>query len=134
MNPFCHAVSVPAPRATLIGYLSDLNNLPEWATGFCQKLTVTEHGFIVTTPMGDMAIRAESHAPSGTLDLITTVDGMDDTLYTRVTPLPGGDSAWTVTFHQGHGLTDEMFAGQCQSLQDEMATVARLFETSAVAG
>ncbi len=134
MNLFCHAIATPVPPATLLGYLSDLNNLPEWATDFCQKLTVTDHGFRVLTPMGDMAIRADACTETGTLDLVTTLDGEDDTLYTRVTPLPNGGSAWSVTFHQCPVSDDEMFAGQCQSLQNEMAGVARLFENRPVAG
>ena len=134
MNIFSHIVSTPAPPASLIGYLSDVHNLPEWATEFCQGLKTRGDGTVIAvTPMGEMPIRTEACHHTGVVDMITTMDGMDDTLHTRVTPVPGG-SAWTVSFLQAPGLPDDVYAGQCESLKKEMANVARLFENTAVAG
>ncbi len=136
MNIFCHAITTPAKPASLIAYLSDPANLPEWATEFCQKLTTTDDGYRILTPMGVVAFSTVSCTDTGIVDMITRADDAPEqgVLPTRVTPLPGGGSSWTVTFAQTTDMPDVMFAGQCESIRHEMANVAGLFANHSMAG
>jgi len=128
MKTVSFTIGVQAPKAALFGYLSDPNNLPEWANEFCQELMTTADGYRVNTPMGPMGFRIAANASTGVIDMLTRKgDGPEETLPTRVLTQPGDRSAWVVTFTPPSGLPEDGFVAQCASIEREMGNVQRLF-------
>ena len=75
-----------------------------------------------------MAFRIAAEPDSGVIDMLTRMgDEPESVLATRVLPQPDNSCAWVVTFTPPAGLPDEIFSGQCGSLEREMANVQRLF-------
>jgi hypothetical protein len=132
MNTVSFTITAKAPKKALFAYLSDISNLPEWATDFCQRLDATADGHQVMTPMGPMAFRIVADAGTGVIDMLTRMEGQpEDILATRVLGQPNGGSAWVVTFTPPADLPEKMFGEQCASIEREMGNVQRLFDWAA---
>jgi len=119
---------ITSPKTTLFNYLIDIDNLPEWATEFCHKLTFNNGQYIVTTPMGELFYRVDSDLASGVIDLMTSPDGDQyDALATRVLRVSEHACAYVVSAIQVPAISDEIFKQQMTSLDREMKNLQRLF-------
>lgn len=126
MKTSTHTLSLNAPRAVAFEFLSDITNLPKWATVFCRELKKDAGGkHKVVTPGGEIFFRIAADAKTGTVDMFggPTEDQM---AYwpARVVERPGAGSLFIFTAMQYPGMTDEGFAMQCESLKAEFAHIA----------
>lgn len=131
MNITSCSLLVSAPKPEVFAFLSDLKNMPEWATEFCQSIRQTAEGWMVQTT--DEALWAEVRAEerTGVIDLRAGPTREQMGLFPiRVMTVPGatGDlTLITFTLMQGTGLEDEDYAIQYQSLQIELEGLADRF-------
>ena len=119
---------LPAPRREVFAYLSDIENLPAWATEFARELKVEDGRYKVVNGLGEFYFRIEADELTGVIDMLAGPAETEMALFpTRVVELPGGRSAFTFTMFQGPGMSDELFEAQHASLVRELENVERAF-------
>ena len=116
-------VEIPAPAEQVFSFLSQVKNLPLWATEFCQRLWQEDGHWRVQSPMGEVDFRIESYPATGVIDFHASPrpDG-PECLPSRVIAIPGG-SVYCVQFLRPPGMDDTTWEGQAQSLAREMENI-----------
>ena len=116
------------PRA-VFEYLSDIENLPEWANEFARELRREGDEFKVVNGLGEFYFTIEAEPATGVIDMFAgpTKDSMA-VFPTRAVALPDGRTAYTFTMFQGPDMPDELFEAQHASLRREFANIERLLE------
>ena len=119
---------LPAPRERVFTYLSDVENLPEWATEFARELKVVGGRHKVVNGLGEFFFEIRADAETGVIDMLAGPDEVQLALFpSRVVPLGDDRSAFTFTMFQGPGQSDELFESQYASLLRELENVERRF-------
>ena len=118
----------PAPRERVFQYMSDIDNLPRWATEFARELKVVDGRHVVVNGLGEFVFKIESDESTGVVDMYAgpTEDELG-VFPTRVVELPGGGSAYSFTMFQAPGMPDELFESQYESLRREFENLEREF-------
>jgi hypothetical protein len=117
-----------APQEEVFAFLSQIDNLPKWATEFARELKVEDGKAKVVNGLGEFHFRIAADADTGVIDMYAgpTEDAL--ALFpTRVVPLPGAKSAFTFTMFQAPGMPDELFESQYQSLLREFENIRAEF-------
>jgi hypothetical protein len=120
---------LPAPKEEVFAFLSNIANLPQWATEFCQSLKVEKGKYKVHTCTGhDLMFRIDSNPALGTIDMFAgpTEDQMG-MFPTRVVPLQEKVTAYIFTMFQGPGMSEDSFHKQAESLRREFENIERHF-------
>jgi hypothetical protein len=115
------------PSEEVFAYLSEVENLPEWATEFARELKVEDGAYKVVNGLGEFHFRIEADRDTGVIDMLAgpTEDAL--ALFpTRVVALGDGQSAFTFTMFQQPDQADELFEGQYQALLREFENLERL--------
>ncbi|HYC72108.1 MAG TPA: hypothetical protein VEB66_12920 [Opitutaceae bacterium] len=99
MNIRTLAVTVSAPRDTVFNFLADIENLPRWAGGFCERLYLERGRWRALTSQGELYCELEASAETGLIDLRLgpSIDRMA-LLPIRVLPLGVRSTLVTVAF------------------------------------
>ena len=126
MNARTVTAVLPAPKERVFAYLSDVENLPRWATEFARELKVVDGRHKVVNGLGELFFEIRADEATGIIDMLAgpTVDDLA-VFPSRVVALPGGGSAFTFTMFQAPGQPDEQFEGQYESLVRELENVRR---------
>jgi hypothetical protein len=128
MNQHTVTATFSASKETVFGYLSDIENLPQWATEFARELKVVDGDYKVVNGLGEFFFEIRADPVTGVIDMLAGPS--EDTLAlfpTRVVGLPEGGSAFTFLMFQAPGQPDDQFEGQYGSLQREFENLKRLF-------
>jgi hypothetical protein len=117
-----------APIDRVFRYMSDVENLPEWATEFARELRREGGDYKVRNGLGEFFFRIRADPATGVIDMFAgpTKDAMA-VFPTRAVALPDGRTAYTFTMFQGAEMPDELFDAQHASLQREFANIERVF-------
>jgi len=116
------------PKQDVFAYLSDIENLPRWATEFARELKIEGGRHKVVNNVGEFFFRIEADEETGVIDMLAGPTEEQMALFpTRVVALPGGDSAFTFTMFQGPDMSDELFEQQYRSLVREFENIEREF-------
>ena len=117
-----------APPDRVFAYLSDIENLPDWATEFARELKIVEGRHKVVNGLGEFFFEIHADADTGVIDMLAGPDEEQLALFpTRVVPIGEDRSAFTFTMFQWPGQPDELFESQYASLQREFANIEREF-------
>lgn len=118
----------PAPKERVFDYMSDIENLPRWATEFARELKVVDGRHVVVNGLGEFVFRIESDTDTGVVDMFAGPSEDEMGVFpTRVVELPGGASAYSFTMFQAPGMPDELFDSQYESLKREFENLEREF-------
>ena len=119
---------LPASRREVFAYMSEIENLPEWATEFARELRREEDGYTVVNNLGEFRFEIRADEETGVIDMFAgpTADQMA-VFPTRAVELPDGHTAYSFTMFQGPGMPDELFQGQYESLKREFANIEARF-------
>jgi hypothetical protein len=118
----------PAPKERVFDYMSDIENLPRWATEFARELKVVDGRHVVVNGLGEFVFKIESDTGTGVVDMFAGPNEDEMGVFpTRVVELPGGASAYSFTMFQAPGMPDELFESQYQSLKREFENLEREF-------
>lgn len=133
MKTSTHTLTLNAPKQRTFDFLSRIENLPKWATLFCQRLEAVAGGrYKVVTPQGEIFFRIEGDAQTGVIDMY---GGPNETTLahwpTRVIPLGKDQSMFIFTALQYPGTSDRDFATQCQGLEQEFPHIKSHVEAPA---
>ena len=76
------ALTLAAPRDPVFNFLADIENLPKWAGGWCERLALERGRWWAFTADGEQVVDLASSAGTGVIDLRA------GPLPERMTPLP----------------------------------------------
>ena len=112
----------------VFAYLADIEKLPEWATEFARELRVVDGRHRIVNGLGEFFFEMRADEKTGVIDMYAGLTEDALALFpTRVVSLGERQSAFVFTMFQQPGQPDEQFEGQYESLQRELAIVARRF-------
>jgi hypothetical protein len=112
-----------APRDEVFAFLSDVDNLPLWATEFARKLRHDGDRTVVVNGLGEFVFSIEVDDETGVIDMYA-----DGALFpTRVVPLDADRSAYTFTMFKSPDAPDELFDSQFRSLLREFDNIRNRF-------
>ena len=121
---------LPAPKDEVFGYLSEIENLPSWATEFARELKVVGGRHKVVNGLGEFFFEIRADPGSGVIDMLAGPADDELALFpARVVPLGEETSAFTFTMFQAAGQSDELFDGQYESLLREFVNIERRFHS-----
>ncbi len=69
MNIHPLTFSVSAPRDTVFNFLADIENLPKWTAGWCERLMLQRGRWWALTSEGEQVVDMETSAGTGVIDL-----------------------------------------------------------------
>jgi Polyketide cyclase / dehydrase and lipid transport len=119
---------LPAPPERVFDYMSDVRNLPRWATEFARELRREGDRWIVRNNLGELVFEIRADESTGVIDMLAGPCPDELAVFpTRVVGLPGGGSAYSFTMFQAPGMPDELFESQHASLRREFAHIRRRF-------
>ncbi len=126
MKTTTHTLPLKASKAQTFAFLSNIENLPKWATAFCKGLRKDDDGHHkVITPGGEIFFKIVADETTGTVDMFGGPTEEQMAYWpARVVERPGAGSLFIFTAMQYPGMTDEGFKQQCESLKDEFAHIA----------
>ena len=119
---------LPAPPERVFDYMSDVENLPRWATEFARELRRDGDRSIVRNNLGELVFEIRADERTGVIDMLAGPSEDELAVFpTRVIGLPDGSSAYSFTMFQGPGMPDELFDSQHASLRREFENIEREF-------
>jgi hypothetical protein len=117
-----------APKAQVFDYLSQVANLPKWASEFARELKYEDGKAKVVNGLGEFYVSIDADRTTGVIDMYAGPTESELALFpTRVVALPAGGSAFSFTMFQGAEMPDELFESQYQSLLREFENIERQF-------
>jgi hypothetical protein len=126
---------LPAPKDDVFAYLSNVANLPQWATEFCQSLKMENGKYKVHTCTGhDLIFKIVANAATGTIDMFAGPTEEQMGMFpTRVVLLQERLTAYIFTMFQGPGMSESSFNQQAASLRREFDNIEKHFSKRASA-
>ena len=104
-------------------YLSDVENLPEWATEFARQLKREGDDYKVVNGLGEFFFEIRAAPASGVIDMFAGPAKDQMAIFpTRVVPF-GDGAAYSFTMFQAPGMPDELFESQYESLKREFHNI-----------
>jgi hypothetical protein len=119
---------LPASKREVFAYVSEIENLPEWATEFARELRRDEDGYKVINNLGEFRFEIRADEETGVIDMFAGPSADEMAVFpTRAVALPDGLTAYTFTMFQGPETPDELFDSQYESLKREFANIEARF-------
>jgi uncharacterized protein YndB with AHSA1/START domain len=119
---------VSAPSDRVFAYLSDIENLPRWATEFARELKVVNGRHKIVNGLGEFFFEIRADPETGVIDMLAGPEEDQLTLFpTRVVPFGEDKTAFTFTMFQWPGQPDEVFDSQYASLRREFGNIEQEF-------
>ena len=117
-----------APREAVFEYMSDIRNLPRWATEFARELKREGSDYKVVNGLGEFFFEISADRETGVIDMFAGPSKDRMAVFpTRAVGLPDGRTAYSFTMFQGPDMPDELFTSQHASLRRELANVRAAF-------
>ena len=121
---------VDARPHEVFDYISDIENLPKWATEFARQLKRDGDDYKVVNGLGEFFFEIRADERTGVIDMLAGPEADELALFpTRVVALGRDHSAFTFTMFQGPGQSDELFESQYASLLREFVNIERALNT-----
>ena len=128
MNTKTCTLAIATPKKEVYSYLSNIENLPEWATEFCRELKSVDGDYKVDTPAGEMFIEFQTDEKTGVIDIYAGPSKDQMAVFpTRVVELSPKSSSYIFTCFQAPDMSDEIFLAQYESLEREFENVRNTF-------
>jgi hypothetical protein len=119
---------LPAPKEEVFAYMSEIENLPDWATEFARELRRDDDGYTVVNNLGESRFEIRADRETGVIDMLSGPSRDEMAVFpTRVVALPDGRTAYTFTMFQAPGMPDELFESQHESLKREFTNIEARF-------
>lgn len=120
---------LPASQREVFAYMSEIENLPEWATEFARELRHDENGYRVVNNLDEFRFEIRADEETGVIDMLAGPSADEMAVFpTRAVALPDGRTAYSFTMFQSPEMPDELFEGQFESLKREFANIEARFE------
>ena len=117
-----------APQQRVFAYLSEIENLPEWATEFARELRREGDDYKVVNGLGEFYFDIRADPSTGVVDMYAGPSKDAMAIFpTRAVGIAPDQTAYSFTMFQGEGMPDELFDSQYESLVREFANIERVF-------
>ena len=128
MNSVTETCVVNVPRDSVFEFLSNIENIPKWATKFVSKLTLVDNKYKALTPIGEVFIRLDIDKKAGLIDIYAgpTEDNMTPA-YMRIISLQDTSTAVMFTFFQYDSTPDAIWEIFCEWIKIEVDNIKRHF-------
>ena len=128
MNSVTETCVVNVPRDSVFEFLSNIENIPKWATKFVSKLTLVGNKYKALTPIGEVFIRLDTDKKAGLIDIYAgpTEDNMTPA-YMRIISLQDTSTAVMFTFFQYDSTPDAIWEIFCEWIKIEVDNIKRHF-------
>jgi hypothetical protein len=122
-----------APSDDVFSFLSEVDNLPLWATDFARELRYEDGKAKVVNGLGEFYFSIDADPDTGVIDMYAGPTEDQLALFpTRVVALGPETSAYTFTMFKLPEMPDDLFESQYRSLQREFDNIrARFARTKA---
>ncbi len=128
MRSLTVSVSVSRPPAEVYHFVTNPENMPDWATAFCLSIDRQESDWIMDTPDGQMKIRFIEANPYGVMDhYITVSPGVEIAVPMRVVPNASGAEV-SLTLFQLPGMSEERLERDRGLVEKDLQTLKRVLE------
>jgi hypothetical protein len=115
---------LPVSRERVFEYMSDIRNLPEWATEFARELREEDGEYRVVNGLGEFVFEIRADAETGVIDMYAGPSREEMAVFpTRAVALPDGRTSYSFTMFQAPGMPDELFESQHASLKREFENI-----------
>jgi hypothetical protein len=115
---------LPASRERVFAYLSDIRNLPEWATEFARELREVDGEYRVVNNLGEFVFEIRADERTGVIDMYAGPSRDQMAVFpTRAVVLADGRTSYSFTMFQAPGMPDELFESQHASLKREFENI-----------
>ena len=119
---FTARVTLAAPPERVFRELADLENLPRWAGGFCERVSLARGRWVALTSLGELFLALEAEERAGEITLRAGWDARElHALPLRIASADGGGTRVTFAVPRA---TDEGHARLCRALGDEWPGLA----------
>ncbi|HTL48982.1 MAG TPA: SRPBCC family protein [Verrucomicrobiae bacterium] len=137
-NPTSNAGPVPAQTlsvaircnaARVYDFVSNPENLPQWAPAFCLSVKRLDGHWLIETPQGPLKLQFAPKNDLGVLDhYITPPSGAEIFVPMRVVPNESG-SEMLFTLFQRPGMSYEDYRSDLELVERDLATLKQVLET-----
>jgi hypothetical protein len=131
MNSKTVTLILNAPKSEVFSFISNIENLPKWATEFCQELKKDgdKYKVISCNPnAGELFFSIRSDQATGVVDMFAGPTTEQMSIFpTRVVELSDNSSVYIFTMFQTPGMSDELFNTQYDSLTKEFGNIRQRF-------
>lgn len=122
------SVRISAPADQVFHFLADVENLPRWATEFCDRVELEADGWVAHTQQGPLCFRIVADPGTGVIDMWSGPAPDQMSVYpVRVLGMADGTALVSFTFLQSADVSDALYERQYHALLVEMQGLARLF-------
>ena len=128
MNSVTETCVVNVPRDNVFEFLSNIENIPKWATKFVSKLKLVDNKYKALTPIGEVFIRLDVDKKAGLIDIYAgpTEDNMTPA-YMRIISLQDTSTAVMFTFFQYDSTPDAIWEIFCEWIKIEVDNIRLYF-------
>ena len=122
--------SIPRPADDVYDFVRDPENLPRWATTFCQSIKNVGGKWIMETPLGPHEVDIVKMNAYRVADhYVRPVDATTET-YVPMRVVPNGEDACEVIFtlNQTADMSDARFADDADMVRRDLATLKKVLE------
>ena len=117
-----------APQGEVFAFLSQIENLPLWATDFARELTYEEGSPKVRNGLGTFHVAFEADEATGVIDMFAGPTTNEMAIFpTRVVELGPDRCAYIFTMFKAPEMDDELFESQHRSLVREFDNIRARF-------
>jgi hypothetical protein len=118
---------LPVSRQRVFDYMSEVRNLPEWATEFARELREEDGEYKVVNGLGEFVFEIRADKQSGVIDMYAGPTREEMAVFpTRAVSLPDGRTSYSFTMFQLPGMPDDLFEAQHASLRREFDNLERI--------
>lgn len=122
------SVNIECPPGRVYEFVVKPQNLPQWAGGLCQSVSLSDTGWLVQTPQGTMQIRFAEKNIFGVLDhYVNPAPGVEVYVPMRVLPNAGG-STLVFTLMRQPEMSDADYARDLQLVERDLRKLKELLE------
>jgi hypothetical protein len=122
------SVNIECPPGVVYEFVVKPQNLPLWAGGLCQSVSLGDAGWLVQTPQGVMQIRFAEKNIFGVLDhYVSPAPGVEIYVPMRVLANAGG-STLVFTLMRQPEMSDADYARDLQLVEQDLQRLKRLLE------
>lgn len=118
-SAFTAIITLAAPPERVFGELADIENLPRWAGGFCERVYLSRGRWVALTSLGELFLALDADEPAGEITLRAGWDAhLLHALPLRIAADGRGAGGTRVTFIVPR-VTDAGHGRLCRALCDE---------------
>lgn len=122
------SVSIDCHPSKVFGFVSNLENLPKWATAFCKSVRKSNADWIVDTPQGPMKFRFVEKNGLGVLDhYVNPAPGVE--VYVPMRVLSNGSGSEVIfTLFRLPDMSDEKYAEDVGLVEQDLRNLKKILE------